>query len=119
VVSDIEAHGASLVVISPQLAKYSKQVARKHHLTFSVLGDKGNALASQFGLVHRLPEDMRGLYGALGIDLERFNGDDSWALPMPGRFVVKPQGVIVSADASPDHTRRPEPSDIMGILKTL
>jgi peroxiredoxin len=107
------------VVISPQLEKYSKQVSKKNNLTFSVLGDSGNKVASQFGLVFKLPDDLRGLYSSFGIDLVRFNGDDSWTLPMPGRFILDQQGTILSADADPDYTKRPEPSDIIRILKSV
>jgi peroxiredoxin len=105
------------VVISPQLEKYSKQVAKKNNLTFNVLCDKGNKVASQFGLVFKLPDDLQGLYSNFGIDLERFNGDDSWTLPMPGRFILDQQGKIVSADVNPDYTIRPEPDEIIEILK--
>jgi peroxiredoxin len=107
------------VAISPQLEKYSRQVAKKHNLTFSLLSDQGNRVASQFGLVYSLPDDLRGLYSNFGIDLERFNGDDSWTLPMPGRFILDQQGTILSADVNPDYTKRPEPDDIIEILKTL
>jgi peroxiredoxin len=107
------------VVISPLLEKYSKRVAEKHSLTFSVLGDQGNTVASQFGLVYSLPDDLRGLYGNFGIDLEKFNGDDSWTLPMPGRFILDQQGTLLSADVNPDYTKRPEPTDIIDILKAF
>jgi peroxiredoxin len=107
------------VAISPQLEKYSRQVAKKHNLTFSLLSDQGNRVASQFGLVYSLPDDLRGLYSNFGIDLERFNGDDSWTLPMPGRFILDQQGTILSADVNPDYTKRPEPGDIIEILKDL
>ena len=118
VVSDIKSFGASIIVISPQLEKYSKQAAKKHSLTFPVLCDQGNKIASQFGLVFDLPEDLRNLYSKFGIDLERFNGDDSWALPMPGGFVLDQQGTVLYAKAHPDYTKRPEPADIVEVLKT-
>jgi peroxiredoxin len=105
------------LAISPQLEKYSKQVAKKHNLTFNVLCDKGNNVASTFGLVYSLPADLRELYRNFGIDLERFNGDDSWTLPMPGRFILDHQGIILNADVNPDYTIRPEPDDIIEILK--
>ena len=87
-------------------------------LTFSVLGDKENRVASQFGLVFSLPDELRGIYGNFGIDLERFNGDDSWTLALPGRFIMDQQGTIISADVNPDYTKRPEPSEIIDILKS-
>lgn len=116
VVPDIESAGASVVAISPQLEKYSKQVARKLNLTFNVLADKGNKAASAFGLVFTLPDELRGIYAKFGIDLERFNGDDSWTLALPGRFVLDQQGTVLSADVNPDYTKRPEPADIVGML---
>ncbi len=83
-----------------------------------MLCDQGNRVASQFGLTFSLPDDLRKLYASFGIDLERFNGDDSWTLPMPGRFILNQQGTIISADINPDYTIRPEPGDIIEILKS-
>jgi len=89
------------VVISPQLEKYSRQVSKKNNLTFSVLSDNGNQVASQFGLVFSLPDDLRGLYSNFGIDLERFNGEDAWTLPIPGRFLLDQQdSVLLSKNGS-------------------
>lgn len=105
------------MAISPQLEKYSKQVSKKHGLAFPVLGDAGNQVASRFGLVFSLPDDVRGLYSQFGIDLTRFNGDDSWTLPIPARFILDRQGTVISADVNPDYTRRPEPAEIIEILK--
>ena len=115
---DIEAKGASIAVISPQMEKYSKQVVNKHGLSFHVLCDKENQVASQFGLVFRLTDDLKALYTQFGIDLERFNGDGSWTLPIPARYIIDRQGVIISAEAHPDYTKRPEPADIVRILES-
>ena len=116
---DIKAQGASLVVISPQLEKYSKLMVKKSKLTFPLLRDEDNQLASQFGLTFKLPNDLAGLYSQFGIDLVRFNGNDSWSLPMPGRFVLDQKGNVVSAEANPDYTHRPEPSEIVAVLKKM
>ena len=59
--ADIKAQGASLVVISPQLEKYSKSMVKKHNLTFPLLRDEDNQLAAQFGLAFTLPNDLAGL----------------------------------------------------------
>jgi peroxiredoxin len=84
-----------------------------------VLRDKGNKVASQFGLIFRLPDDLRDVYRKFGIVLERYNGDDSWTLPMPGRFILDQQGAILNAEVHPDYTKRPEPHDIIEILEAL
>ena len=115
----IKALGASLVVISPQLEKYSKLMVKKHKLTFPLLKDEDNQVASQFGLTFKLPDDLAELYSQFGIDLVRFNGNDLWSLPMPGRFILDQKGKVVSAEDNPDYTHRPEPSEILKELESL
>ena len=117
--ADITAQGASLVVISPQLDKYSKLMVKKHNLTFPLLRDEDNQLASQFGLTFKLPENLVELYKQFGIDLARFNGNDSWSLPMPARYILDRGGKVVSAEVNPDYTHRPEPSEIVKELESF
>ena len=105
------------MVISPQLEKFSKQVAKNNNLTFNVLCDSGNRVASGFGLTFSLPADLRKLYADFGIDLQRFNGDASWTLPIPARFILDQQGTIINVDSNPDYTIRPEPFDIVKLLQ--
>ncbi len=111
--------GGSIISISPQLNKYTKQVVKKHGLTFPVLEDKGNQYAEKLGLSFTLPAKLKELYNGFGIDLERFNGNDSWELPMPARFLVDTNGIIRGSEVHPDHTIRPEPTDIIDFLKSL
>lgn len=107
------------MAISPQLVEYSRRTARKHQLTFDVLSDAGNKAAMQFGLVYKLPDDLRQLYLKLGADLEKYNGDDSWTLPMPGTFIIDRSSVIRHAEADPDYTIRPDPEHILEVLKKM
>jgi len=51
--------------------------------------------------------------------LEKRNGDSSWQLPMPARFVIDRGGVIRYAEADPDYTTRPEPEEAVAVLATL
>ena len=67
----------------------------------------------------QLPEDLREIYQGFGIDLERFNGNDTWELPMPARFIIDRDGIIRDAAVYPDHTDRPEPDSIMTVLDSL
>jgi peroxiredoxin len=62
---------------------------------------------------------MRKVYRDFGIDLTRFNGDDSWRLPMPARFVADGGGVVRSAEVHPDYTARPEPESVLDALEGL
>jgi peroxiredoxin len=119
VFQDIINSGAQLVAISPQRKEHNRQMKKKHNLTFDILTDSENSVAETFGLVYRLPDYLRELYTQFGIDLPRFNGDNSWTLPVPSRFIIDQNSVIQSVDADPDYTIRPEPSEIIDKLKSL
>ncbi len=76
-------------------------------------------MATKYGLVFTLPEDLRRVYLEFGIDLTKANGDESWTLPIPARLVVDRNGIIRAAEADPDYTHRPEPADTIAVLRNL
>jgi peroxiredoxin len=108
-----EAEGASLVAISPQTRPNSRKSMRQNGLDFPILSDAGNEVAAAFGIRFRMPDALIDVYKGLKNDLPMINGDDSWTLPMPSRFVIGQDGVIRYAEVNPDYTQRPEPSDLL------
>ena len=88
-------------------------------MPFEMLRYFGNTVAESYGLVFTLPDDLRAIYLKFGIDLAKGNGDGTWRLPVPARFVIDRDGVIRGVDADPDYTRRPEPTASVEILRTL
>ena len=116
---EIEALGAQLVTVSPQLPDNSLSTAEKLDLTFEVLSDVGNRVAREFGLVFTLPEEMRSIYQDFGIDLPAANGDESFELPMPATYVIDKSGIVRLAFVDIDYTRRLDPDDIIDALKKL
>ncbi|MDG3441206.1 peroxiredoxin-like family protein [Nitrospirillum amazonense] len=112
-----EALGASLVAISPQLPVNSRKSVRQNALSFPILSDTHNEVAAAFGLRFALPGYLVDLYRTLKNDLPAFNGDQSWTLPMPARYVIAPDGTILYAEVNPDYTRRPEPEDMVPALR--
>jgi len=116
---EIEARGASLVAISPQTQTNSRKSQRDNKLGFPILSDPGAAVADQFGLRFKLPEDLIEVYKQFGNDLAKVNNDPSGGLPMPARYVIGSDGVIAYAEVSPDYTRRPDPSELLPVLDRL
>jgi peroxiredoxin len=115
---EFAALGAKLVAISPQNAVNSRKSIRTNALGFPILSDPGNEIAAAFGLRFALPDYLVELYKSLKNDLPSFNGDASWTLPMPGRFVIGQDRVIRYAEVNPDYTRRPEPEDMLPALRS-
>jgi peroxiredoxin len=116
---EIKATGATLVAVSPMREPHLRKMAEKNHLEFDLLRDEGNVVSAKFGLVFRLPDDLIELYKTFGADLVRFNGDHSWTLPMPARFVIDQKGILRHADVNADYTVRPDPSETIAVLKKL
>lgn len=111
--------GAGLVAISPQLPEHNRELARSRGLAFPILTDRGNAVASAFGLTFALPGYLRAVYATFPLDLARYNGDASWTLPIPARFVIDRHGVIRWAESDPDYTTRPEPEETLAALRAV
>lgn len=78
---------------------------------------RADRLAAAFGLRFKLPGYLVDLYKSLKNDLPAFNGDPSWTLAMPGRFVIGQDGTILYAEVNPDYTRRREPEDMLPALR--
>jgi peroxiredoxin len=88
-------------------------------MPFAMLRDFGNRVAEAYGLVFTLPAELQAIYLKNGIDLAKGNGDGTWRLPIPARFVIDRQGIVRAVDADPDYTRRPDPADTVAILRRL
>ena len=115
----IEMRGARVVAISQQIAPNSQKSQRQNALGFPILSDKGGTVAAQFGIRWTAPEYLRQIHRQLGADLTQFNGEDSWTLPTPARYIIGQDDVIAYAEINPDYTRRPEPSDLFPVLDRI
>jgi peroxiredoxin len=101
------------------VARTPRETEEPKPLAFELLNDFGNHVAEAYGLAFTLPDDLRAIYVKFGIDLAKGNGDGTWRLPMPARFVIDRGGIIRAVDADPDYTRRSEPAATVAILKEL
>lgn len=117
--AEIESRGATLIAISQQTAGNSRASSRDNAVSFPILIDQGGAVADAFGIRWALEGDIRALYEQFGVNLETFNGEPSWTLPMPARYVIDTNGVIVYSEVNPDYTKRPEPAELLPVLDAL
>jgi peroxiredoxin len=111
--------GATICAITPQLPEASRLLIERHKLTFDLLSDHGNEYAAKLGLRFKLPDDLKQVYLSFGNDLAKGNGEDSWTLPMPGRFVVDANAIVRAADVDPDYRYRPEPEKTVADVRAI
>ena len=105
-------------MISPQLPAISLEMRKEMKLGFDLLFDADNKVAEAWGIAMQLPDDLIKVYASLGIDLPKFDGDDSWRLPVPSRIVLAKGGLVLGIEADPDYTRRPEPEETLARLRS-
>lgn len=117
--SEVKALGAGLVVITPELERYTYALRRKLNLSFDILTDLHLKIAEQFGLVFTLPDYLRELYKSFGSTLDRFNDEPGYRLPMPARYIVDQKGIIRAVDVNADYTIRPEPTGTLERLRNF
>ena len=111
--------GAAFIAVSPQLQTFNQQLREEKGLTFEILSDPGNQVAQRYGLKFHLPEDLRQVYLKWDIDLPRYNGDDSWSLPLPTTLIIDQNVIIQHAAINADYTVRPEPEETLTALKKI
>jgi peroxiredoxin len=107
------------VAISPQRPEHNRELIRSRALGFEILSDAGNEVAARFGLRFRLPDYLQKIYASFPLDLAAYNGDTSWTLPMPARFIIDSTGIIRYAESDPDYTTRPEPDHTLAALRAM
>lgn len=111
--------GATICAITPQPPEASRPLIEKHKIAFDLLSDRGNEYAARLGLRFKLPDDLKQVYLSFGNDLAVRNGEDSWTLAMPGRFVIDTNGIVRAVDVDPDYRYRPEPDKTVDDVKAL
>ena len=119
IADEIHARNACLLAVSPECPKQIRQTAKGHQLTFPLLHDHGNAIARSYGVVMQLCESMRPLYAEAGLDIPKWNEDDSYELPLPATYIIDQDRVVHTAYVAKDFTKRMEPADILAALDTL
>jgi peroxiredoxin len=114
----IKQAGATLAAISPQTVRQSNFMHDQHKLRFPLLSDAGNKVSRQFGLTYRVPVAQEAVYRRAFVNLPFTNGDESWELPIPATFIINRDGTVIYASANEDYTERPEPAEMLGVLRS-
>ncbi len=121
---EIEALGAQLIAVSPEVPSEVQLTIVKNEVQFTVLSDVGNVLAAKYGLLWQLPEEKKvgfttWLKESSGKTLKEINGQDKTVFPVPATFVIGADGTVVYAFKEVDYKQRAEIDDIVAALKKV
>lgn len=115
--SNFEAHGATLIALTPELPDESISTSEKHNLQFEVLSDVGNKVAKEYGIVFQLTDEVAEMYKQ-SFELNNHNGDESNTLPLAATYIINETGEIIYAFLDADYRNRAEPSELTDFLKS-
>jgi peroxiredoxin len=104
------------VSISQQTVTENAKVYAQLKLGFPILSDRGGRLAQLFGVRWCIPELLCDIHRKSGIDLPLLNGDQSWTLPIPARFILDRAGVIAYSKINPGQSGGSPPRDVLPVL---
>ena len=105
--------GANFAMIMPQLAEKSATIKSEKGLTYQILEDRENKVASQFGLKFQLTEPLQEIHKAFGMDIPAHNGDSSYELPLAATYVIDQNQKIKYAYINPNWMERAEPGEVL------
>jgi peroxiredoxin len=118
-VPELEARGVRLIALSPLKPDGSLSIKEAHDLTFAVLSDPGNQIASKLGILSGPSPEAREAQLSLGLDLTEINADGTTTIPMPTVLIADADGTIRWIDIHPDYSSRTEVAEILTALDGL
>lgn len=122
--TEIRALGANLVAISsegPDGAEAIKDSNLPQETNdtiisapdFDVLHDANTSVARQFGVAFVLPESHQQLLHLFNVNIEKANGDSTYAFADPATYIIGQDGVIAWAYIPNNYRKRAEVSEIL------
>ena len=112
----IEAMGARVVAIMPELQQYAEKFKAESGAPFPVLTDLDNGYALSLNLAIWLGTEIQGLLSYQ--NLAGYHGNDGWMLPIPAAFVVGRDGLVKARFVDPDFRKRMEIDDLLAALRS-
>jgi len=115
----IASDGGQIVAIIPERQQYATEFKTDGHIPFSVLTDMDNGYAMSLNLVFWMGEEMKEIMRQRpDRDIPKFQGNESWTLPIPATFVVGPSGRISARFVDPDYRKRMAIDDLVAALRS-
>src|SRR5262249_51742668 len=114
---DIAAEGAQVVAVMPDRQQFAAEFRTELQAPFPVLTDLDNGYALSLNLAIWVGEEMERFIAAAGWDVPKFQGNNSWILPIPATFIVGQDGYIKARFVDPDYRKRMEIEDVLAALR--
>jgi len=116
---EIERLGARTITIMPDSAQFTEGYANRNSLPFPVLSDIDLGYSLSLDLIFWVGDQVRALYSQAGVELEKYQGNDAYFLPMASKFIVGRDGLVKARQVNIEFRERMEPEAIIAQLQKL
>lgn len=114
---DIAAEGGQVVAVMPDRQQFAAEFKSELQAPFPVLTDLDNGYALSLNLAIWVGAEMERFISAAGWDVPKFQGNNSWVLPIPATFVVGRDGIVQARFVDPDYRKRMAIEDMLAALR--
>lgn len=113
---EIVRRGARMVAIVPDRQPFAAEMKADSNVRFPVLTDMDNGYAMSLNLAIWVGAELEQFMRSIGRDLPRYQGNESWTLPIPATFVVGTDGRIKARFVDPDYRHRMAIDELLAAL---
>lgn len=110
---EFEDAGLNIVFITPESVENVNGSIEKTETTYTVLSDSEQQAAKLFNVIFSLDAKTRNTYKGYGIDLEAWNANAEWKLPVPGVFLIDTEGVVRWQKVDENYKVRVDPEAVL------
>jgi peroxiredoxin len=116
---DIRKAGGAILALSPQKASRAALVQESNGVSFPILIDSGNRVATEYGVLGQARAMTRQVFNKLGCNIPEENNAEDWLLPRASEFLIDTDGILRMANVSPVSYERTEPPEALAALRGL
>jgi peroxiredoxin len=102
----IAAEGGQVAAIMPDREHFAAEFKAESAAPFPVLTDFDNGYALSLNLAFWVGQELQDLMSSAGWNVPRWQGTDTWLLPIPATFVVGTDGEVKTRFIDPDYRKR-------------
>src|SRR5262245_25431724 len=112
----VVATGGQIVAVMPEREQFVSDLRATSKAPFLVLTDMDNGYAMSLGLAIWIGDEMQKIISERH-DLARYQGNDTWMLPIPATFVIGQDGRIKARFVDPDYRKRMAIEDLLAAMR--
>jgi len=113
----IAAVGGQVAAIMPDREHFTAEFKAESQAQFPILTDFDNGYALSLNLAFRVGEEMQDLMSRAGWDVSRWQGSNTWLLPLPATFVVGTDAEVKARFVDPDYRKRMAIVDLVSAIR--